>query len=135
MTTPVVSPVRAAPQIREPLPAGDWHGARSAASVPIDASEPVFEGHYPNFPIFPGVCVVECAHRAAVATADDAGTRIELAALESARFLGPVFPGDRIDLDLRWTRVEDGWRCAVLATTGSGDAAKIRLRYRTDVPR
>ena len=39
------------------------------AEVRIDPSEPVFAGHYPDFPIFPGVCVVECVHRSALATA------------------------------------------------------------------
>ncbi|MEU8824313.1 hypothetical protein [Streptomyces sp. NPDC048636] len=117
-----VSPVAAGVRVVAPP-----DGGKAAAQVRIDAAEPVFAGHYPDFPIFPGVCVVECAHRAALATAPEP---VALAAVDSARFGGAVYPGDLLDLELTWRRRDDGWRCAATAVTPRGDAASVRLRYR-----
>ncbi|WP_432037678.1 3-hydroxyacyl-ACP dehydratase FabZ family protein [Streptomyces cucumeris] len=117
-----VSPVAAGVRVVSGPDAG-----KAVARVDIDAAEPVFAGHYPDFPIFPGVCVVECAHRAALATAPEP---VALAAVDSARFGGAVHPGDTLDLKLTWRRRDDGWRCAATAVTPRGDAASVRLRYR-----
>jgi 3-hydroxyacyl-[acyl-carrier-protein] dehydratase len=126
------SPVRGAVRVtRSGGTAPDASPART--EIRIDASEPVFAGHYPDFPIFPGVCVVECVHKSALATAP-AGAALTLVALDSARFVGAVFPGDVLGIDLTWTALDDGWKCAALASTDRGVAAKVALRYRTGGP-
>ncbi|MEU4213035.1 hypothetical protein AB0F13_24090 [Streptomyces sp. NPDC026206] len=124
----------AAPATRPSPVAGDVRivsardaDGRAAARVAVTAAEPVFAGHYPDFPIFPGVCVVECAHRAATATAPGPA---ELAAVVSARFAGAVYPGDVLDIALAWRPDGDGWRCDATVTTERGKAASVRLRYR-----
>jgi 3-hydroxyacyl-[acyl-carrier-protein] dehydratase len=105
-------------------------GPPARTEIPIDASEPVFAGHYPDFPIFPGVCVVECVHRSALATAPD-GAALALAELASARFVGAVFPGDVLGVDITWKALDDGWKATAVASTDRGTAAKVALRYRT----
>ncbi|MEV5241995.1 hypothetical protein AB0K89_23250 [Streptomyces cinnamoneus] len=117
-----VSPVAAGIHVVSGLQDG-----RSATRVPVSPDEPVFAGHYPDFPIFPGVCVVECAHRSALATAPEP---VELAAVESARFTGPAFPGDVLSFDLKWRNKDGSWQVSVTAATARGDAASMRLRYR-----
>ncbi|WP_338058300.1 hypothetical protein [Streptomyces antioxidans] len=117
-----VSPVAAGVTVTSPLLDGS-----AEARVAVDAAEPVFAGHYPDFPIFPGVCVVECAHRAALSAAPEL---VGLAAVDSARFSGAVYPGDVIDIRLTWRRRGDGWRCSASAATARGVAASVRLRYR-----
>lgn len=102
--------------------------AEATVAVHIDASEPVLTGHYPGFPIFPGVCVIECVHRGSMATAPQTGT--ELAAVESSRFLGPVFPGDRLTVDITWRRMDDAWRSTAKVRSERGAVASVRLRYR-----
>lgn len=99
----------------------------AVTSITIEPTEPVFAGHYPGFPIFPGVCVVECVHRGALASAPVPG--LALVAVESARFLGPVLPGDRLDAELGWSGGEDRFRCAAAVRTQRGPAAQVRLRY------
>jgi 3-hydroxyacyl-[acyl-carrier-protein] dehydratase len=103
----------------------------------ISADEQVFAGHYPGFPIFPGVCVVECVHRGSLATAPDEAVAagLELEAVDSARFLGAVHPGDRITVELRWKRSGDGWQSAAKVRGPLGDVASVRLRYRPGSPR
>ncbi|ORT59084.1 hypothetical protein [Streptomyces sp. CB03238] len=117
------SPVRAVPQVSPE--ASDT----LRTTVRVDADEQVFPGHYPGFPIFPGVCVVEQVRRSAVATAPAPGGRVTLAAIESTRFLSPVFPGDRLTVDLTWRRRGTHWRCDAVASTGRGRAATVRLRF------
>jgi 3-hydroxyacyl-[acyl-carrier-protein] dehydratase len=99
--------------------------------VGIDQTEPVFAGHYPDFPIFPGVCIVDCVHRSAVAVALCAGLGLpRLVAVESTRFLGAVYPGDLLSMELE-LREDDGWlRCKATASTERGISASVRLRLR-----
>lgn len=97
--------------------------------VVITGTEKVFAGHFPGFPIFPGVCVVEYVQRGALATLPEPGG--VLAAVESARFLGPVFPGSTLSCEFTWLRDDatGGWRCRAEATTERGLAARVRLRF------
>jgi 3-hydroxyacyl-[acyl-carrier-protein] dehydratase len=131
MTTAVdrCTPVVTQPRVEQSPVAKDDHWL-AATSVPITGTEPVFEGHYPEFPIFPGVCIVDCAIASALAASPPRIGRLTLDAVESARFVGAVYPGVRLDISLDW-RLKDGyWRCSAAATTGRGDAASIRLSFR-----
>ncbi|OCC07766.1 3-hydroxyacyl-ACP dehydratase FabZ family protein [Streptomyces sp. PTY087I2] len=118
-----IGPVAAGPLVVSPR--GD--DGSSATRFAVSPDEPVFAGHYPDFPIFPGVCVVECAHRSALATAPEP---VELSAVRSARFTGAAFPGDTLDFRLKWQRKDGGWQVSATAVTARGDAASMRLLYR-----
>lgn len=101
----------------------------AVTAVPIRATEPVFAGHYPDFPIFPGVCIVDCVQRSALAVAERCGMgEPRLTAVESTRFLGGVYPGDLLTVRLELSAQEDELRCKAKASTGRGDAASVRLR-------
>lgn len=106
----------------------------AVTTIAIAASEPVFAGHYPHFPIFPGVCVVECVQRSALAVAERCGLpEPRLLAVESTRFLGPVRPGDLLTVRLDLSDHEGAVRCRATASTGRGDAASVRLRLSGEV--
>ncbi|MET9657655.1 hypothetical protein [Streptomyces sp. NPDC006510] len=128
------SPVTAGIRVVRPRAAVDGGHPTAATVCRIDPAEQIFAGHYPGFPIFPGVCVIECVRRSALATAPGPVT---LTAVESARFRGPVLPGDELSMDLVWK--PDGpddqdaryWRVTATARTARGDAASIRLRFRS----
>lgn len=97
---------------------------RTSAALTVDPAEPVFAGHFPGRPVFPGVCLVEVV----LAVARSAGPEVgagRLAAVESARFRDVVRPGDRLTVELT---VHDGGRCVATVSTGRGPAATIRLR-------
>jgi 3-hydroxymyristoyl/3-hydroxydecanoyl-(acyl carrier protein) dehydratase len=115
--------------------AQDWPVVRSGATVsavlPVRPTEPVFAGHYPDFPVLPGVCVVECVHRTAVATAPAAA---ELTAVELARFLGPVGPGDELTIELTWSEAKTGWCCSAEVRTATTRVATVRLGYQAARP-
>ena len=54
---------------------------------------------------------------------------LELAVIESTRFLSPVFPGDRVETEARIERSGADWRCRASVRTERGTAAEVRLRY------
>jgi 3-hydroxyacyl-[acyl-carrier-protein] dehydratase len=118
--------VRARPRLTS-APAESDGCVRAAVSLPVDEDEWVFAGHYPDFPIFPGVCVVDCAVSGALMTAPRPG--LALSGIDSARFSGAVYPGDRLDIDLAWRPDGPEWTCTATATTGRGKAASVRLRF------
>jgi 3-hydroxyacyl-[acyl-carrier-protein] dehydratase len=96
-----------------------------SATVQVDPADPVFAGHYPGFPILPGLFVVEHVHAAVRSRLP--GLRVT--ALQRAKFLKPVFPGDSLTIDTTVTEDGDGVRVAAVVSTASGPVAEIRLRY------
>ncbi len=98
----------------------DWLLATKAVTV----NEPVFQGHFPNHPIFPGVLILESMVQASAimaslglgAKADD--SRLYLfAGVDKVRFKRPVLPGSLIEIETRTLRkVKRLWKTAASAT-------------------
>ncbi|MFC0599946.1 hypothetical protein [Streptomyces palmae] len=109
----------------------DGQPPQATARVVVGADEPAFDGHYRGFAILPGVCLIELAHRTAMAALPPAPAagRARLAAVEAARFQDPVFPGEAVTVELKWERTEDGWRCRTVLSTERGPSARVRLAY------
>jgi len=70
----------------------------------VSGNEPYFAGHFPDFPVMPGVLIVEAlaqtASVMAAATIPDvtAGKLVFFTTVEKARFRQPVRPGDVVKL-------------------------------------
>jgi 3-hydroxyacyl-[acyl-carrier-protein] dehydratase len=70
----------------------------------VSGNEPYFAGHFPDFPVMPGVLIVEALAQTAsvmvAATIPDvtAGKLVFFTTVEKARFRQPVRPGDVIKL-------------------------------------
>lgn len=71
----------------------------------VSAGEIVFQGHFPGYPIFPGVHIVEAlAQVGAVAILsldENKGKIVLFAGIDGFRFRNPVFPGDTIRLEVQ----------------------------------
>lgn len=70
----------------------------------ISWSEPCFEGHFPDYPIFPGVLLIEAmAQTCALWLRKDGNDCLPVfAGIESARFLRKVKPGDTLKLSAQF---------------------------------
>ena len=70
----------------------------------VSSNEPYFNGHFPDFPVMPGVLIVEALAQTAsvmvAATIPDstAGKLVFFTTVEKAKFRQPVRPGDVIKL-------------------------------------
>jgi len=71
----------------------------------VTGNEPFFVGHFPNFPVMPGVLIVEAMAQAAgvlvlKSIPDRDSKLVLLVAIENARFRKPVVPGDTLRLEM-----------------------------------
>jgi 3-hydroxyacyl-[acyl-carrier-protein] dehydratase len=72
----------------------------------ITANEPQFTGHFPDFPVMPGVLIVEAMAQCAGVLVlkqmpDRANKLVLLVAIENARFRRPVVPGDTLRMEMK----------------------------------
>lgn len=99
----------------------------AVATVFLPEGDPVFAGHYPGFPVLPGVYVVELVD--GTARAAWPGTRLEPRELISCRFLGPITPGDRLTVRVERRRDAEAVVVRAEVSTERGVAASVRLSY------
>lgn len=71
----------------------------------VTVNEPFFTGHFPNFPVMPGVLIVEAMAQTAgvlvLARIPDRESKLVfLVAIENARFRKPVVPGDTLRIEM-----------------------------------
>lgn len=99
-------------------------GKRILAYKNITANEDVFNGHFPNAPIFPGVMIIEAMAQAAGVLgfvtedkyADDNALYL-FAGVDGVRFKRQVIPGDRLMLEAEIDSVKRSiWRFKCRAT-------------------
>lgn len=72
----------------------------------VTNNEPFFQGHFPDFPVMPGVLIVEAmAQTAGVLVLKSIPDRhrklVLLVAIENARFRKPVVPGDTLRMEMK----------------------------------
>ena len=86
-------------RVENVVPGNEATGIRA-----VSGNEPYFAGHFPDFPVMPGVLIVEAlAQTASVLVASTmpkliAGKLVFFTTIEKAKFRQPVRPGDIIKL-------------------------------------
>ncbi len=70
----------------------------------VTGNEPFFAGHFPDFPVMPGVLIVEAmAQVAGVLVLRGLGKQraVYLASIDQAKFRRPVVPGDQLRIEMK----------------------------------
>lgn len=100
----------------------------------VASGEPFFAGHFPGYPIYPGVFIIEAVHQAALYYGAVFLGHVQLLEVRSARFLAPVHPGDVLESDCRCEVSSETGDLAVRATCRSGaqKVAEVKLLYRVE---
>ena len=85
-------------------------GKRIVGLKNITINEPFFQGHFPDYPIMPGVLIIEALAQvggilALLTTPEHLGNpAIFLMGLDKVRFRKPVLPGDQLIMELETLR-------------------------------
>jgi 3-hydroxyacyl-[acyl-carrier-protein] dehydratase len=72
----------------------------------VTINEPFFVGHFPEFPVMPGVLIVEAMAQVAgvlvLSQIEDRKSKLVLlASIEEAKFRKPVRPGDQLRIEMK----------------------------------
>ncbi|MFJ5770427.1 3-hydroxyacyl-ACP dehydratase FabZ [Psychrobacillus sp. NPDC093180] len=89
-------------------------GKRAVGIKNVTINEDFFKGHFPNYPVMPGVLIVESiveslAQVSAVAMLTKEGNKGRLgllAGIDKCRFKRQVKPGDQLRLEVEITRIK-----------------------------
>lgn len=110
-------------------------GVRIVALKNVTINEPFFPGHFPNYPVMPGVLILEAMAQAAAIlsfkSADrkpEANSLYYFVGIDGARFKKPVVPGDQLRLEVHFERsIKSIWKYTAKATVGDSVVAQAEL--------
>lgn len=117
--TPVPIPVLDIDAIRDILPhrypfllvdrIEELEAERIVGIKNVTANEPFFVGHFPEFPVMPGVLIVEAMAQVAGVLVlkqieDRKSKLVLLAGVDGAKFRKPVRPGDQLRIEMKVLR-------------------------------
>jgi beta-hydroxyacyl-ACP dehydratase FabZ len=85
-------------------------GKRIVGLKNVTVNEPYFVGHFPGYPIMPGVLILESLAQAGAIlikkTLNLSDDKLMLfLGIDKAKFRKPVFPGDQLRLEMELTRL------------------------------
>jgi 3-hydroxyacyl-[acyl-carrier-protein] dehydratase len=101
----------------------------------VTINEPFFQGHFPGYPVMPGVLIIEALAQVSVILVyqtlkrmPDDKSMILFAGIDNARFKRQVRPGDQLTLESTEIRLVRGvGKFAVRASVGDALVAEAEL--------
>jgi 3-hydroxyacyl-[acyl-carrier-protein] dehydratase len=106
---------------------------RAIANIPTECT--IFEGHFPGYPIMPGVLLIESMAQASghlILKSNDYTIMPFLLTVERAKMRSFVSPGQTIALDAKLVHVGSGYAVTQATVTHDGKkVAEAELKFRT----
>jgi 3-hydroxyacyl-[acyl-carrier-protein] dehydratase len=101
----------------------------------VTINEPFFSGHFPHYPVMPGVLTIEAMAQAAIIlafktldTKPDDKSVYYFVGIDGARFKKPVIAGDQLILKVSFLRNSRGlWKFSATAEVDGKIAAEAEL--------
>lgn len=100
----------------------------------VSYGEPIFQGHFPQKPVMPGVLIIEAMAQSAAAYVayteelDVEGKVVMFMGVDKARFRRPVIPGDQLRIAVRTVqRRPPVWKFEGIATVDGKRAAEANF--------
>ncbi len=97
----------------------------------VTINEPFFQGHFPDFPVMPGVLIIESLAQAGAAlvlksSPEKTENKIFLfSGIEKIRFRKPVYPGEQLYLEVAYLKNKMNlWKMEARARVGEQTAAQ-----------
>ncbi|MEA4902700.1 3-hydroxyacyl-ACP dehydratase FabZ [Desulfitobacterium sp.] len=87
-------------------------GKRAVGIKNVSANEPFFQGHFPGYPVMPGVLIMEALAQVGAVVLlkmpEYAGHIALYAGLDEVRFKRQVVPGDQLRLEVELLKMKHG---------------------------
>ncbi|OPZ74256.1 MAG: 3-hydroxyacyl-(acyl-carrier-protein) dehydratase FabZ [Firmicutes bacterium ADurb.Bin456] len=109
-------------------------GRKAVGIKNVSANEPFFQGHFPDYPVMPGVLIIEAmAQVGAVAILkmpEFAGKIALFAGIDKARFRRQVVPGDQLRIEAEVLRLRGRVGKSICKASVDGEvAAEAELMF------
>ena len=111
-------------------------GKRIVGIKNVSVNEPFFQGHFPGYPVMPGVLIIEAmaqvggvlAFKSVEEKMDISRKLVYFAGIDKAKFRKPVFPGDQIRFELKVIHVKEPyWKLKGLALVDGKKVCEAEL--------
>lgn len=102
-------------------------GVRAVGIKAVTVNEPFFQGHFPGYPVMPGVLIVEALAQVGAVVllkkAENAGKIALFAGIDGFRFRRQVVPGDVLRLEVELTKMRGPVGKGSVRATVDGEVA------------
>ena len=109
-------------------------GKRVVGVKNITINEPYFQGHFPDYPIVPGVLIIEAMAQTwgvcvfALHPEEAENKNLFFSGVDKARFRKPVLPGDQLRMEMELIKHRDPlWKFRGIATVDGNLVAEAEL--------
>ena len=96
----------------------DIDGNKITGIKNVTVNEPFFEGHFPDYPVMPGVLIIEAMAQTmgvlALRREENRGKLAFFASINNAKFRKPVLPGDTIVMEVEAMK----WKAKIVQAHG-----------------
>ena len=103
----------------------DASGGTVRARISINRAHKIFDGHFPDLPIVPGVCMMQIVREILEVTTESS---LSIAGAETMKFLAVINPDQNREVDVSITYTEDNGTLNVNASLFAGTVTFFKLK-------